>query len=660
MLLSIDSLAHGKQNLRGISSVMFALLILTACNSPIAPTPTQTQTPTPTATTIPTSTITLTPTSTNTPTSTPTLTPTPRIPLSGENIKQWQIFQTLGGVSGVDIAFTPDGKLIAIANQKSIAFYDASSFQILNTIVTNNPVLGLLISPDGNMLLSMNDQQKIQRYQLPSGKLLGVPTLLQNVTDFCPQGKTLSAYTWFVGRLFCLPKQATSFPSAPSVQGLITMAFNADATLAALGGQNGFELVSLVGGRKSETKWDTSKWASLWGTAAAFSPDGQIVALGFADGIVYLLNTNKGEQLATYAIGGQVQGLNFNPDGSLLATVSTTGGKVIQLETGQASAIGGVSPGLVNDMVFSPDGQRFLTANDVNHFMLWDIADGSLVYQWNGKPFKTHMYYPFWSCNFEGGRVAYSLNGKYLALGDNGEVQIIDAKTGKTLHKLEVGKVLSITFSPDSNQIAVGTSEVETGQQKLADSIQLWDLASEKLAQTFLGNAGFDGYTSYNCTSNLAFTPDGQMLIATGENGITLWDLATGQQAQKWFDAKILYPIGINLTSDGTLLAATGGEGIKLWKVIGHEIAPNPFALIQCNYCFKVTFDPANQLVVSEGWWSDKIFTKIWNVADQRLLGSFEFKLGDNPLSSSVAISPVGDVLAFSAEGSIYFYAVRP
>ena len=125
-----------------------------------------------------------------------------------------------------------------------------------------------------------------------------------------------------------------------------------------------------------------------------------MVALGnWYDGLVYLLNANTGKKLATYPIGGKVESMDYNSDGSLLAVVSNSGAKVIHLESGQASEIGGVSPGAVNDMVFSPDGQRFLTANDVNHFMLWDIADGSLVYQWNGKPFETHTYYPFWSCN---------------------------------------------------------------------------------------------------------------------------------------------------------------------------------------------------------------------------------------------------------------------
>ena len=651
--------------MKRLSIVVLIILVvsISACSpgklfgSTLTATPTNTLTPTNT----PTRTNTPTPTTTSNPTPTPTPTPTPRISLSGDNIKQWQIFQSLSGASGVDIAFTPDSKLIAIAEQNRIVFYDSSSLQIQKTIVTNNPVLGLLVSLDGNVLLAIDNSKNVQHYQLPSGEFLGDPSLLKNVSDFCPQGQTLSAYIAWWARLFCLPEQAASFTSAPSVRGLITMEFNADATLAALGGQYGFELVSLNGGRRGETKWDTLKWASGWGTAASFSPDGQVVALGFDDGIVYLLNANTGEKLASYVMGGMVQGLDYNPDGSLLAAISTTGAKVIQLANGKTSGIGGVSPGSVYAMVFSPDGQRLLTANDVDQFMLWDIAEGSLIHQWDGKPLDYQnltTYYPG-QCFLHGGRVAYSPNGQYLALGDSGSVQIIDARTGKTLHELEVGKVFSLAFTPDSNQIAVGTLDFKAGQQNLADGIQLWDVANGKLAQTFPANSGFNNLYSYNCTTNLVFTPDGQILITSGAKGITLWNLTTGQQAQKWFDAK-MSPYTMTLSSDGTLFAAADGGITKLWTMNGHEIAPNAFAIIPG--AGWINLDSSGQLLASVSSGNDKPVFKFWNVKDQRELGSLDIKFTDYLSVSQypVAFSPIGDVLAISINSSVFFYAVQP
>ena len=85
----------------------------------------------------------------------------------------------------------------------------------------------------------------------------------------------------------------------------------------------------------------------------------------------------------------------------------------------------------------------------------------------------------------------------------------------------------------------------------------------------------------------------------------------------------------------------------------GHEIAANTFAVIRCSGCWNVALDPTSQFLVGEGWESNQFFVKTWNVADQRLLGHLEFERGDNPLSSSVAISPNGDVLAISRVESI-------
>ena len=345
-----------------------------------------------------------------------------------------------------------------------------------------------------------------------------------------------------------------------------------------------------------------------------------------------------------------VEGLDYSPDGSQLSVISTTASKVIQLDSGQANEIGGVSPGSVYNMVFSPDGQRLLSANELNQFMLWDVTDGSLIEQWDGKPFDTtNGFY------LSGGHVAYSPNGQYLALGDNGSVQIIDAYKGKSLHELAVGEVRSLAFSPDSKHIAVGIGDSNASQQNLADGIQLWDVTSGKLSQTLPGKTCFYNNVFSNCTWSLAFTPDGQILI-TGSNGISLWDLSTGQQIQTWFDPKLAQVSEINLATDGTYFAASSWEIIKLWNVKGHEIDLNSFGILPLG-AWSIAFDPTTKLVAAVGLYSNKYYAKIWNIADQRLLGSLEVK-SDYP--STVDFSPVGDVLAISANGSVYFYAVQP
>ena len=108
------------------------------------------------------------------------------------------------------------------------------------------------------------------------------------------------------------------------------------------------------------------RWSSAWGTAAAFSQIASQVVPWFPGWHRLFVEYKYWRKTGGLYNGGQVQGLTSNPDNSRRAAISTTGAKVIQIKSGQASEIGGVSPGLVNDMVFSPDGKQLLTANDVN------------------------------------------------------------------------------------------------------------------------------------------------------------------------------------------------------------------------------------------------------------------------------------------------------
>jgi hypothetical protein len=121
----------------------------------------------------------------------------------------------------------------------------------------------------------------------------------------------------------------------------------------------------------------------------------------------------------------------------------------------------------------------------------------------------------------------------------------------------------------------------------------------------------------------------------------------------------------MKLSSNGTLLAVDGGEGIKLFSVNGHEVAPNPFGIILPSGWFAL--DPIGRFVVvvsfvnNHGTVPDKYVVKTWNAVDQKPLGSFDIGLAnDAPLSDDpIAISSGGDVLAISANGSIYFCAVQ-
>jgi WD40 repeat protein len=112
--------------------------------------------------------------------------------------------------------------------------------------------------------------------------------------------------------------------------------------------------------------------------------------------------------------------------------------------------------------------------------------------------------------------IAYSPNGKLLAVASSIGVWIYDAQTGEELD-LYTGHtklVICVAFSPDSQTLASGSRD---------DTIRLWDVNTGNHLHTLTGHVE----TSW--ASSVAFSPDSQTLAsASGDYTIRLWDVNTG------------------------------------------------------------------------------------------------------------------------------------
>jgi hypothetical protein len=132
-------------------------------------TPTPRATPLPTDTPSPSLTPTATPTVTSTPTATPTRTksPTPRpspaitgtpapspeaviVPENAaqiEELARWNI-----SARAKQVAYSPDGKLLAIANDKTVTCYDPTTLVKVCSVTVDDPITAVAFSPDGNTM----------------------------------------------------------------------------------------------------------------------------------------------------------------------------------------------------------------------------------------------------------------------------------------------------------------------------------------------------------------------------------------------------------------------------------------------------------------------------------------------------------------------------
>ena len=116
--------------------------------------------------------------------------------------------------------------------------------------------------------------------------------------------------------------------------------------------------------------------------------------------------------------------------------------------------------------------------------------------------------------------IAYSPDGKHLAVASGTEIWLYDAQTGEELDLLaeHTDVVISIAFSPDSNTLMSGSSDGTVG------TAHLWDVATRSKIRTLTEHTG---------AISIAFSPDGNTLASNGLDGmVLLWELHAAAPAQ--------------------------------------------------------------------------------------------------------------------------------
>jgi len=228
-------------------------------------------------------------------------------------------------------------------------------------------------------------------------------------------------------------------------------------------------------------------------------------------------------------------------------------------------------------------------------------------------------------------RVAFSPDGRKLVSASwDGVVKIWDVVSGKEIETLQghPGQVASASFSPDGRAIAF-LSLSEDGR----DQIKIWDVASGRELRSMFGQQD-----KLMC---LAFCPDGRKIAAVGFNSgmLRVWDVWTGQQLISIQHEYRLMCVAFS--PDGSEIASGGNEGIAIFDSASgrqkRRLTKTHGATVS------ITFSPDGERLATL---SVECYVQIWDLVlgrEKRLLGSAQRLTGGG---GQVAFSPDGRWLA--------------
>ena len=415
-----------------------------------------------------------------------------------------------------DVAWSPDGHLLATATDLGVAIWEPGSAAPLFEIETGTEAIAW--SPDGSRLATLGDRARVWEIGEDRGRLaLTVPAgdvVVQvgwESLAFSPDGERLltagnegNAVVWDLGlngdaewlNIAAQEGWRGDVTYAPDGKTIVGSVLRASATI--WDAETGSALLTFAGHHPDVSRGEVPGVA-----AVDFSPDGTLVATAARDSKVKVWRTDTGKEVFTFADHAEsdpswLEDVEFSPDGMLLATASQDGtARIVDVASGRAR-LTLEHPDQVLSVAFAPDGRSLATGSFDGSARIWDPRDGSLL------------------ATFDAGAkieaVDLSPDGTLLAVGmTDGTASVWDVANGTRIATLagHTGEVWAIVFSPDGSLLATGSTDT---------TVRLWDPA------TGVARLVLRGHTS--SIKNLSFSPDGSRLASISDEGkIRVWAL---------------------------------------------------------------------------------------------------------------------------------------
>lgn len=153
-------------------------------------------------------------------------------------------------------------------------------------------------------------------------------------------------------------------------------------------------------------------------------------------------------------------------------------------------------------------------------------------------------------------KLAWSLDGAYLALAVGENVVLYDGNVFKEIHTLKTGSLTrALAFDSSGEKLATGSND---------GSIRIWEISDGRLIRTLVGHP--------NGVTALAFNQGNDQLVSAGDDAvIRLWNLVAEQPPEMILGGSYAIP-GLSITATEGILVYIDGNVIRLRNLGTHRM----------------------------------------------------------------------------------------
>jgi eukaryotic-like serine/threonine-protein kinase len=543
----------------------------------------------------------------------------------------------------------------------------------------DNPALAPFPEPAKDMVNLLDDDGRART------QLKGPPGARFYLAAVSPDGSRL-AVCWatpeaWVFKVYDLDSGRETAASDRAIGFTWDIVFSPDGTRIATASEDG-----------RTSLWDSSTGTMLvqWQShstkvlSVAYRPDGQRLVTTASDGTVRQWDSATGREVESPydRHAGEVLTAEYSPDGVWIASGGTDRTiRVWNAANQHDLAVLHGHTGVVSDVTFTAGGRRVVSVSRSGWLgyssdgtaRLWEVGR-----QAGTSVLREHVSYIY--------PVAYSPDGRWIASGSwDNTVRLWDAVTGERCAILpHSGSVRALAFGPDSSWLVSGCH--------LDESLQIWNVPTAQLQKKLKGPgtnviqaiavspdgariaaADSDGSARITETETgkevhffrmaigigekkaLAYSPDGRLLLCTGEDGtrIDIWDTQTNRRSASLTGHKGSV-FSVAFSGDGRLLAsASGDHTVRVWDVAAAKCVS--VLTGHTDQVFSAVFHPDGKRLASAG--RDRAIW-LWDVATGRDVARLE---GHTNYIFSLAFSPDGTSLASgSGDGTVRIWDTAP